>query len=76
MKTAYELAMERLRKQDHEAGIETRTVTDEQKAEIAEVRRVYKARIAQEEVMFASKLRNSGGSRRARHFTASASPRT
>ena len=59
MKTAYELAMERLRKQDQEAGIETRTLTDEQKAEIAEVRRVYKARIAQEEVMFASKLRNT-----------------
>jgi hypothetical protein len=59
MKTAYELAMERLRKQDQEAGIEARTLTDEQKAEIAEVRRVYKARIAQEEVMFASKLRNT-----------------
>jgi hypothetical protein len=59
MKTAYELAMERLRKQDREAGIEARTVTDEQKAEIAEVRRVYKARIAQEEVMFESKLRAS-----------------
>ena len=59
MKTAYELAMERLRKQDREVGIEARTVTDEQKAEIAEVRRVYKARIAQEEVMFESKLRAS-----------------
>ena len=59
MKTAYELAMERLRKQDQEAGIEARTVTDEQKAEIAEVRRVYKARIAQEEVMFGSQLRNT-----------------
>jgi hypothetical protein len=59
MKTAYELAMERLRQSDREAGIETRTLTDEQKAEIAEVRRVYKARIAQEEVMVESKLRAS-----------------
>jgi len=59
MKTAYELAMERLRKQDSDAGIEERTLTDEQKAEIAEVRRVYKARIAQEEVMFESKLRTT-----------------
>ncbi len=57
MKTAYELAMERLRKNDREAGIEERTLTDEQKAEIAEVRRVYKAKIAQEEVMVESKLR-------------------
>lgn len=59
MKTAYELAMERLRKQDREAGIEERALTDDQKAEIAEVRRVYKARIAQEEVMFESKLRST-----------------
>ena len=59
MKTSYELAMERLRKQDREAGIEERALTDDQKAEIGEVRRVYKARIAQEEVMFESKLRST-----------------
>jgi hypothetical protein len=59
MKTAYELAMERLRKNDREAGIEERMLTDAQKAEIAEVRRVYKARIAQEEVMVESKLRTT-----------------
>jgi hypothetical protein len=59
MKTAYELAMERLRKQDREAGIEERTLTDDQKAEIAEVRRVFKAKIAQEEVMHESRLRDT-----------------
>jgi hypothetical protein len=57
MKTAYELAMERLRERDREAGIEERTLSDDQKAEIAEVRRVYKAKIAQEEVMHESKMR-------------------
>lgn len=57
MKTAYELAMERLRKSDEAAGIETRPLTDRQKAEIAEVRSVYKAKIAQEEVLHDSKLR-------------------
>jgi len=57
MKTSYELAMERLRKQDREAGIEERALTDDQKAEIGEVRRVYKAKIAQEEVMYESKMR-------------------
>ena len=40
-------------------GIEERALTDDQKAEIGEVRRVYKARIAQEEVMFESKLRST-----------------
>ena len=57
MKTAYELAMERLKKSDEAAGIETRPLTDDQKAEIAEVRSVYKAKIAQEEVMHESRLR-------------------
>jgi hypothetical protein len=57
MKTAYELAMERLRKKDQEDGVEERPLTDEQKAEIAEVRSVYTAKLAQEEVMFDSRLR-------------------
>ena len=59
MKTAYELAMERLRKSDQEAGIEERPLTDAQKAAIAEARSFYKAKIAQEEVMHDSKLRAS-----------------
>ncbi|OFW27353.1 MAG: hypothetical protein A3H97_10945 [Acidobacteria bacterium RIFCSPLOWO2_02_FULL_65_29] len=57
MKTAYELAMERLRKSDEAAGIETRPLTDQQKAEIAEVRSVFTAKIAQEEVLHDSTLR-------------------
>lgn len=59
MKTAYELAMERLRKQDKEDGVEERPLTDAQKAEIAEVRSVYKAKIAQEEVMLDARLRTT-----------------
>lgn len=50
-KSAYELAMERLRKKDAEAGIVEHPLTDEQKKEIAEVRNVYEARLAQAEVM-------------------------
>lgn len=53
-KSAYELAMERLRQKDAEAGIEERRLTEEQKAEIAEVRRVYAARVAEREIMHAS----------------------
>ena len=55
-KTAYEIAMERLRRKDSDAGIEEREVTKEQKAEIAEVKRVYSAKAAEAEILFKSKL--------------------
>jgi hypothetical protein len=55
-KSAYELAMERLRRKDAEQGITERPLTDEQKAEIADIRRVYEARLAQAEVMYRSAL--------------------
>jgi len=50
-KSAYELAMERLRQQDREAGVEERPLTDEQKAAIAEARQVYQARMAEREIL-------------------------
>ena len=37
-KSAYELAMERLRKKDEESGVTRQEVTPEQKAAIAEIR--------------------------------------
>jgi hypothetical protein len=46
-KSSFELAMERLKKRDAEAGIERKPVTDAQKAEIAEIRRVYEAKLAE-----------------------------
>jgi len=55
-KSAYELAMERLRQKDAEQGIERRPLTDEQKAAIAEIRNTYEAKLAQEEVMHQSAL--------------------
>jgi hypothetical protein len=55
-KSAYELAMERLRKKDATEGIAERAVTDEQKAEIAEVRRVYEAKVAEAEILFKSTI--------------------
>lgn len=55
-KSAYELAMERLRKKDEEAGIDNRPLTDDQKAAIAEVRRFYEAQLAQHEVMHRSAM--------------------
>lgn len=55
-KSAYELAMERLRKKDADEGVEQRPVTDEQKAAIAEIRSTYEAKLAQEEIMQRSRL--------------------
>ena len=47
--------MERLRQKDAEAGIAATTVTDEQKAEIAEVRNRAEARIAELKILHQSK---------------------
>jgi len=57
LKSAFELAMERLRAKDTAAGIEARPLTDEQKAAIAEARSFYDARIAEIEVLHQSKVR-------------------
>ncbi len=55
-KSSYELAMERLRKKDKEAGVEERSVTEEQRAAIAEVRKVYEAKLAEREILHRSAL--------------------
>ena len=54
-KSAYELAMERLKKKDAEEGVSERLLTPEQKQEIAEIRKTYGAKLAQEEILFKSK---------------------
>jgi hypothetical protein len=56
-KSALELAMARLKKQDAEQGVSERFLTDDQKQEIAEVRKTYGAKLAQEEILFKSKTR-------------------
>ena len=58
-KSAYELAMERLRQKDKEASIDDRPLTDAQKAGIAEARRVYQAKIAELEILHQSALRGA-----------------
>jgi hypothetical protein len=49
-KSAYELAMERLRKKDEEAGVVRRDLTEADKAAIAEIRSFYQAKIAEIEL--------------------------
>lgn len=54
-KSALELALERLKKKDAESGVEQKTLTDEQRAQIAEARSVYEARVAERRIMHQSR---------------------
>jgi hypothetical protein len=58
-KSAYEIILERLKKRDREDGVEERPVTGEQKARIAELRRVYEARLAEREILYQSSRRKA-----------------
>ena len=53
MKSAYELAMERLAKSDPTANT---PLTNEQKEQLAEIDRVYKGKIAEREIFLKQKL--------------------
>jgi len=55
-KSSFELAMERLRKQDAEAGIEEKRLTDDQRKAIAEARNVYESRVAERRIMHQSTM--------------------
>ena len=56
-KSSYELAMERLKKQDADAGIERQPVTEAQKAAIAEARNFYGSKLAEIEVLHQGRMR-------------------
>jgi hypothetical protein len=56
-KSAYELAMERLRKKDRDEGVEERAPTAAQRRAIAEARQMADARLAEREILHASKMR-------------------
>jgi hypothetical protein len=58
-KSSVELAMERLRKRDADAGIEQLLLTDEQKAAITEIRNFYGAKLAELEILQGSRLRRT-----------------
>jgi hypothetical protein len=55
-KSAYELAMEKLRKKDAESGTETQVLTDDQRTAIAEARSVYESRVAERRIMHQSAM--------------------
>ncbi len=53
-KTAYELILERLKQKDRADGVTEHVLTDAQKQKIAEVRRVYEAKLAEREILHQS----------------------
>lgn len=58
-KSAYEIILERLKRQDREAGVEDKPLRDEQRERIAELRKVYEARLAEREILHQSSLRKA-----------------
>jgi len=53
-KSAFELAMEKLKKKDVEAGVEAQVLTEAQRAAITEAKNVYDARVAERRIMHQS----------------------
>jgi hypothetical protein len=60
-KTAYEIIQERLKRQDREAGVEPQQLSEEQRSRIAELRKVYEAKLAEREILHHASLRKTGG---------------
>ena len=61
MKSAYELAMERLAKSDPDAA---RPLTPEQKDRLAEIDRTYRGKIAEREIFLTQKLEEALGAQK------------
>jgi hypothetical protein len=55
-KSAYELAMERLKQRDVERGVVDTPPTEEQRAAITEARNVHAAKVAELEILHRSKI--------------------
>ena len=59
VKSAFELAMERLKKSDEESGVAQKPLTEAQRSAIAEIRNFYEAKLAELEVLHQGKLRTT-----------------
>ncbi|MEO6222152.1 MAG: hypothetical protein ABIP90_02805 [Vicinamibacterales bacterium] len=60
-KSAFELAMERLRQKDVAEGVTATPLTDEQKASIADVRNLFDSKIAEQDILQQSAMKNMLG---------------
>ena len=59
-KTAFELAMERLRQKEQASGATERPLSDAQKAAIGEARPMYPARVAEREILHRDAVARAG----------------
>jgi hypothetical protein len=59
MKSAYELAMERLKKSDKDAGVVWEPLTEAQKSAIAEIKSFYEAKLAELGILHQASLRKT-----------------
>jgi hypothetical protein len=59
-KTAYELILERLKQKDRAQGVSEKPLSDEKKARIAELRKLYEAKLAEREILHQSERRRAG----------------
>ena len=59
LKSSLELAMERFSKSDKDAGIDSTPLTDAQKAAIGEARNFCEAKLAEQQVLHQSRMRQS-----------------
>ena len=55
-KSAYELAMEKLKKKDAEAGVEEQVLTDTQRAAISDARSLHDSRVAERRILHQSAI--------------------
>jgi hypothetical protein len=55
-KSAYELAMEKLRKKDAEAGVEEQVLTEAQRQAISEARSLHDSRVAERRILHQSTM--------------------
>ncbi len=76
LKSALDIAMERFRKDDEASGVEKRPLTDAQKAAIGEARNFCEAKLAEQEVLHQSRMRQERRPRRAGDDGAGVPPRS
>jgi hypothetical protein len=57
-KSAFELAMEKLKKKDAEAGVEEQVLTDAQRSAIADARSLHDSKVAERRILHASAMRS------------------
>lgn len=60
-KSSFELAMERLRKKDADEGVTSVPLTDDQKRAIAELKTIYGAKIAEQDILQQSAMKDFAG---------------